>query len=156
MQWGHSSTLVRIRQPGHKRIPGSELADTEAKVAAAAATVYRPSQTHFQCIREVPHSVKEWTVEVYGWFSLSNDYKSTTTLADEVLLECPHTDQLFYYYQWRHGGRASLLTDQVWHTYSPMKRFWLDGLTKDKLLSWTSPKTTTSKRIKKVTSPPLP
>ncbi len=44
--------------PGHKGIPGNELADTTAK---AAALNNRPSQAHLLCLREIPHPQ-----DVYG------------------------------------------------------------------------------------------
>ncbi len=82
--------------PGHKGIPGNELADTAAK-AAASTTSDPPRPISYSSARSLIHRtlkdpppVNPRTVEVYGEFSWSKGCMATSNRADAVLLR-PHS-----------------------------------------------------------------
>ncbi len=78
--------------PGHKGIPGNELADTAAK-AAALSTSDPPRSISYASARSLirrmltdPPPINSRTVEMYGGFSWSKDCMATSNRADAVLL----------------------------------------------------------------------
>ncbi len=78
--------------PGHKAIPGNELADTAAK-AAALTTSDPPRPISYASAKSLigrtltdPPSTNSKTAGVYGEFSWSKDCMATSNRADAVLL----------------------------------------------------------------------
>ncbi len=78
--------------PGHKGIPGNELADTAAKAAALTNSYptrpisYAPTRSLIRRTLTDPPPTNPRTVEVYGGFSWSKDCTATSNQADAVLL----------------------------------------------------------------------
>ncbi len=76
--------------PGHKGIPGNELADTAAKAAALTTSdPHRPiSYASARPLRILigPPPINSRTAEVHGGFSWSKDCMATSNRADAVLL----------------------------------------------------------------------
>ncbi len=78
--------------PGHKGIPGNELADTAAKAAAITTSgplrpiSYASARSLIHRTLTSPPPTNSRTAEVYGGFSWSKDCTATSNRADAVLL----------------------------------------------------------------------